>query len=171
MTSRPTLGQLVRAVADRVSPSPRRDLKGRRRRVTYLVVSAYATGGVPRAVFSVANELAERGHEVEVVSVYRTHPQPYMHVHPDVRVSHLEDRVDPDRPDQNLPRARRNPARSPSDRRLDRQPTELAEEAYPVFSALTDRLLRARLESLPPGIVVATRPELAVAAARWAPGT
>lgn len=146
----------------------RRDLAGRRRRVTFVAVHAYAIGGVPRAVFSVANRLAERGHDIEVVSVYRTHPEPYVDRHPGVRVTFLEDRVDP-AGGENLPRARRNPDRAPHERRLDRAPTELAEGAYPAFSALTDLRLRERLSVLEPGIVVTTRPELAVAATRWCP--
>ncbi|WP_205471170.1 glycosyltransferase family 4 protein [Nocardioides sp. SYSU D00038] len=148
-----------------------RDLAGRRRRVTFVVTYAYATGGVPRAVFAVAGELAERGHEVEVVSVYRTHREPYADVHPAIRLTFLEDRLDPDG-GENLPRARRNPARSEADRELDRRPSELVApgpDAYPAYSALTDRHLRERFAALRPGIVVTTRPELAAAAVRWAP--
>ena len=162
---------LLRAVAagSGLVVGRRRDIAGRRRRITFLAVHAYATGGVPRAVFSVANELAARGHDVEVVSVYRTHREPYVEVDPAITLSYLEDRVNPDPTAKNLPRARRNPQRSRFARYLDRRPTQLAEEAYPAFSALTDLRLARKLGSLQPGIVVTTRPELAAAVVRWAP--
>ena len=160
---------IVRGLAVRPRVGGRRDLAGRRRRITFLAVYAYATGGVPRAVFSVANELAARGHEVEVVSVLRSRPAPYVDVHPAVRVSYLEDRVNPDPTAKILPRARKNPRRRWLVRYLDRQPTQLADDAYPALSALTDAQLARKLRSLPPGIVVTTRPELAVAVLRWAP--
>lgn len=143
-------------------------LRGRRRHITFLTVFAYATGGVPRAVFSVANELAEHGHDVTVVSVYRTEPEPFFDVRPDVRLDYLEDRVDPAGGD-NLPRARRNPRRSQEHRRLDRRPSELASSTPNAFSALIDLRLREYLSGMGPGILVTTRPELAIAATRWAP--
>ena len=134
-----------------------------------MAVHAYATGGVPRAVFSVANELADRGHEVEVVSVVRTHVEPYVHAHPALKVTYLEDRVNQNPAARNLRRARNNPQRTRLERYLDRRPTQLAEDAYPVFSALTDLQLARKLGAHPPGIVVTTRPELAAAVVRWAP--
>jgi glycosyltransferase involved in cell wall biosynthesis len=163
--------RVIRALAAATSGrgGRRRDLAGRRRRITFLTVYAYATGGVPRAVFSVANELADRGHDVEVVSVYRSRPEPYVEVHPAVRVTYLEDRVNTDPAARILPRARRNPQRSRLARYLDQQPSRLAANAYPAFSGLTDLRLLRKLRSLPPGIVVATRPELAAAVVRWAP--
>ncbi|WP_164775105.1 glycosyltransferase family 4 protein [Nocardioides pantholopis] len=139
----------------------------RRRRVTILAKNAYGTGGIPRTIFLVANELAARGHAVEVLSVYRLRQRPYVEVHPDVRLSFLVDRAG-ETPAAPLPRPRRDPAATERDRELDRRPSELAEGIDEVLSALTDRLLRERLKALPPGIVLATRPALAVAAARWA---
>lgn len=139
----------------------------RRHRVTILAKNAYGTGGIPRTIFLVANELAARGHEVEVLSLYRLRQRPYVEVHPAVRLGCLVDRVGED-PSTPLPRPRRNPAAPARDQELDRQPSELAEGIDEVCSALTDRLLRDRLRAMPPSIVLATRPSLAVAAARWA---
>ena len=161
---------LISAVgATSVFGGGRRSLAGRRRRITFLMVCASGTGGVPRAVFSVANELARRAHDVEVVSVYRTHREPYVSVHPAINITYLEDRANPNPGAKYLPRAHQNPERSRFARYLDRQPTQLAGETYPAFSGLTDLHLARKLRSLPPGIVVTTRPELAAAVVRWAP--
>jgi len=140
---------IVRGLAVRPRVGGRRDLAGRRRRITFLAVYAYATGGVPRAVFSVANELAARGHEVEVVSVLRSRPAPYVDVHPAVRVSYLEDRVNPDPTAKILPRARKNPRRRWLVRYLDRQPTQLADDAYPALSLKAAALLESVVRNHP----------------------
>lgn len=160
---------LARAARDRVTSvlPRRRDLHGREKRVTFFAAYAYATGGIPRAVFAVANELAERGYDVEVVSLYRTHREPSMQVSPKVRVSYLEAFFNPEDPRKPFPRARADSGRNPVARLLDARPTALAQDPLNAFSRHTDLLLRRKMASLPPGIVVTTRPELAAAAVRY----
>lgn len=134
------------------------------RRWTFLVPSAYAAGGIARTVFTTANTLAERGHDVRVLTLNRTAERPQFELDPRVRLLAARDRFDPASPDHLRPL-------SSAERRLDRQPSELIDDegARKTFSALVDRFLERQLSGEPAGVVVSTRPEFAVAASRWAP--
>lgn len=137
------------------------------RRVTFLVPSAYAPGGIARVVSTVANELVRRGLEVSILTLVRPSAEPYFHLDPAVHLLPLQDRFDPDSPGSQRPRPRRDPGADPTARRLDSQPSALAEGAHKTFSAYVDALLEDRLSAMPPGVFVTTRPEFAVAASRW----
>lgn len=63
----------------------------RRERVTFLVMSAYARGGIVRSVLLLAGQLA-KDREVEVVSVIRARRRPVVPFPPGVRVTVLDDR-------------------------------------------------------------------------------
>jgi glycosyltransferase involved in cell wall biosynthesis len=115
-------------------------------------------------VFTTANTLAGRGHDVRILTLNRTSAEPRFELDPRVRLLAARDRFDPDRPDHRR-------ALPPEERRLDKQASELIvdEGARKTFSALVDRFLEQQLSSEPAGVVVTTRPEFAVAASRWAP--
>lgn len=135
------------------------------RRVSFLAVSVFGTGGVPRTVLTLAGHLARRGHDVEVISVARTRPTPYFPVPAGVRLRWAEDLVGED---GRLVRARDDDSRSAIARWLDSRPTRLTEGRNdPSLSLLTDLKLRRLLRSVRPGVLIATRPELAVATSRW----
>jgi len=137
------------------------------RKVYFLALHVYGTGGVPRTVLTLAGHLARRGHEVEVISVARPWETPYYAVADGVRLRWAEDHVVAG---GKHVRARDDPSRSPCARWLDARPTRLtAGRNDPSLSMLTDLKLRQLLRSLAPGALVATRPELAVAASRWTP--
>ncbi len=139
----------------------------RTRRVTFMVPFAYGMGGIPRTVFTVANALAQRDHDVSLVTLVRTSEHPYFELDPRVTVVALEDRFDPADPDVKRPRPRKDPQAEPRVRQLDRKPSDLMDGAHPSFTAHVDELLREHLESLGPGVIVSTRPEFTVAAIRW----
>jgi len=140
----------------------------RSRRVTFLVPSAYYAGGIARTVFTCANELAARGFEVGVITLNRSAEKPYFDVDPRIRITALQQRWNPDDPEQPLPRVRRDPRAGERERALDAQPSSLAPKTHKTFTAYVDARLEEELSALPPGVVVTTRPEFAVAAARWA---
>ena len=131
--------------------------------IRFLLMDAFSAGGTIRVTFTAASALADR-HEVEVVSVYRRRPGPRLPLDPRVRLRVLSDeRVPP------LPTS--DPA-GRLERGLGRLPSVLvpwSERRYRSFSARTDLRLARYLRGLDGGVLVATRPGLAVAAARWAP--
>jgi glycosyltransferase involved in cell wall biosynthesis len=174
-----TPAQVARAAARRLRAAASEARRGSRRlrgslaggdrtkRVTFMVPFAYGMGGIPRTVFTVANALAERDYDVSLVTLVRTSEHPYFELDPRVSVVALEDRFDPAHPDDKRPRPRHDKGADPRIRQLDRKPSELIEGAHSSFTAYVDELLRDHLESLPPGVIVSTRPEFTVAAARW----
>jgi glycosyltransferase involved in cell wall biosynthesis len=136
---------------------------------TFLVPSAYAAGGIARTVSIAANTLVERGHEVTVVTLSRSSAEPAFTFDPRVRMVPLQDRFDPEHPDRPRPLARNDPDAKRKARKLDARPSHLVEdeEARKWFTAYVDQLLEEQLRSLPPGVVVSTRPEFGVAATLW----
>jgi glycosyltransferase involved in cell wall biosynthesis len=138
--------------------------------VTFLVPFAYGMGGIPRTTFLVAGELATRGHDVEIFTLIRGQDETFFPLHPDVRLTEIFDVRDPDRPGEIRPRPKNRGDVDPKLRELDRSPTTLSEDPHQFFSALVDQRLEERLSRQRSGIVIATRPELAVAAVRYTRG-
>ena len=139
----------------------------RTRRVTFMVPSAFYPGGIARTVFTVANTLAGRGYDVGILTLTRSAETPYFDLDPRIRITAMQDRFDPDRPETLRPRLRKDPTAPDETRELDRQPSQLADGAHRSFTAYVDARLEEELTALPPGVIVSTRPEFAVAAARW----
>lgn len=121
-------------------------------KITYLLVTADAGAGTERAIISQANALVERGHRVEILSVFRDSDQPHFPVSRRVRRRYAVDRRGPressTRPSQLMPPT------------WDRQFTDAVDEPFP-------RLLR----SCDAEIVVAPTPPLAALAAQFLPPT
>jgi glycosyltransferase involved in cell wall biosynthesis len=150
----------------------RRDVRGRTRRWTFMVPSAYAAGGIARTVFTTANTLAARGHDVRILTLSRSAANPKFELDPAVELVALQDRFDPERPDRPRRAARKDHTANPRLRELDSQPSRLVDGAKKTFSSLVDHLLREQLSDRPPGVIVSTRPEFAVAASLWSdPGS
>ena len=121
--------------------------------VTFLTFDAFGRGGVARTVTNLANMLGEH-RKVRVLSLFRHGTQPGFPLDPTVELEVLLD----------LPGGL-----GPVQRRLHRRGTGIA--PVPVerqFSKLTDRVLRRRLDSMEPGVLVSTRPSLHLAASLWA---
>lgn len=131
------------------------------------MVAAYAAGGVPRTTFTLAGELAQRGRDVEVISLNRSAASPRIPLDAAVTLRSIRDRYDPSTPDR--------PGRlPPADRARNKQPSTLLSDggAHPTFTALTDQGLERLIRGRGRSVFVSTRPEFAVAASRWAaPGS
>lgn len=130
------------------------------RKVVFLVQHAYGAGGTVRSVLNCAGQLA-RQREVEVVGLIRELRRPSFPIPEGVRVSSLDDRVEP-------PGGARGLAR----RVLSRLPSLLVpvgEPSYRRCSLWTDLLLIRFLRSLRTGLLITTRPSLNLAAAVFAP--
>ncbi|MFI6599653.1 glycosyltransferase [Nonomuraea sp. NPDC050536] len=119
------------------------------RHVKILLLSANGMGGTIRTVFNLAGGLAAE-HDVEIVSVLRTRPQPFFPLPAGVRVSYLVDRT----------------ASSPLGRSRLIPPDEAA---YDKFDLRTDVALVRFLRGLRGGVLITTRPGLNLAAALLAP--
>lgn len=134
-----------------------------------MVPAAYDAGGIARTVFTTANALVARGHEVSIVTLSRSTQAPHFELDPRVRLTALQDRHDPGPRGRRRPLVRHVAGADAWGRRLDARPSALVQGARRTFTARVDRLLERELRARPPGVVVSTRPEFAVAASRWSP--
>ncbi|MCE7079020.1 glycosyltransferase [Streptomyces sp. ST2-7A] len=130
-------------------------------RITFLLHTAYGIGGTIRATALLAGALADRPEveDVEIISVYRPRDEPAVPPHPRVRLTSL---VDARRRGW---RYRNIGARRPSRLMTDPGP---ANSSLPP-SRLTDRRLARALRRSRADVVIATRPVLVDAVARYAP--
>jgi glycosyltransferase involved in cell wall biosynthesis len=144
---RAALGLTARALR------PRRPRGGDEKpRVRLLLLHAYGIGGTIRTSLGLAGGLAERGFDVEVASLVRHRDQPALPVAAPVTVTPIADQ-------------RRRGL-------LDRLPSLLFhpdDHAYSWASLRTDVRVVRWLRSLPPGVLITTRPALNLVAARLAP--
>jgi glycosyltransferase involved in cell wall biosynthesis len=120
--------------------------------ITFLMYDVSGRGGVARSVVNLANRLADH-RDVRVVSLHRRSARSTYELDPRVSLEVLVDEA----------------ALSPLDRVWRRRPTALRPvPAEKHMTRLTDRVLRRRLTSLEPGVLISTRPSLHLAAVRWA---
>lgn len=59
--------------------------------ITFLMHNIYAMGGTVKAVTQLANVLAVKGHNVEIISVFKGSKAPYFKLHQDIKVKALVD--------------------------------------------------------------------------------
>jgi glycosyltransferase involved in cell wall biosynthesis len=138
-------------------------------KIRFLIMNAYTVGGTVRTTFTMAGELAKRGHDVEIVSVYRSRGRrPALPLPPGVRLRCLTD-LSP------MTTQRLAAGRDPVSRLrhwLARQPSLLISSKdwrYTNFSLLTDVNLLRFLASVKDGILISTRPGLNLLNARLVP--
>jgi glycosyltransferase involved in cell wall biosynthesis len=125
--------------------------------IRFLIADAYSVGGTIRTTFNTASDLADRGHDVEIVSAYRPREEPALALNPRVRLRPLAD-VRPGR-------------QSGWQRWAIAQPSRLIhpdDVRYPKFSALTDAGLLRFIPLVGDGVLVGTRPGINLAIARLA---
>jgi len=149
----------------RSSRPPRRPSTSR---VHFLVANADGIGGIARSVHTLASSLADQ-HEVEIISVYRRRQEPAYAADPRVAITYLQDArpVEGSRalaPDKGHHLSTAGPVRAWLNRRHSFVTGEDDD-----FTGLTDLLLLKKLRSLPPSLLITTRPSLHGAAARFAP--
>jgi glycosyltransferase involved in cell wall biosynthesis len=138
-------------------------------KIRFLLMNGHTVGGTVRTTFTMAGELATRGHDVEIVSVYRFREnEPAMPLPPGVRLRCLTDMSEP-----TLERlaAGRDPVSRLRHWLLSR-PSRLISSndyRYKNFNLLTDVNLLRFLASVSDGILISTRPGLNLLVARLAP--
>jgi glycosyltransferase involved in cell wall biosynthesis len=126
-------------------------------KIRFLLMNAFAVGGTIRTTFTTSGELAELGHDVEIMSVFRRRADTALPVPEGVTLKFLADLRKDVLPD--LP---------PQQRRLAEQPTRLMSSndfRYPNFNLLTDVRLARYIRSVRDGVLVGTRPSINLAVA------
>ena len=121
-------------------------------KIAFLIHSIYGIGGTIRATANLSSALAARGHEVEVVSVYRSAPSPQLPISGKVEIAPLIDLC-------------KDSAGCERDHELQQQPSALLPEpegSLRVFTRLSDMRVAQYLETTQADVVVATRPGLLV---------
>jgi glycosyltransferase involved in cell wall biosynthesis len=104
-------------------------------------------GGTTRTVLNQAGHLA-RDHDVEIISLLRRRKKPFFPIPPGVRVTVLDDRIDPP---------------GPLGRLLSRLPsllTPVEDVSFRSLTLWTDVRLARRIRSVRSGVLMATRPSL-----------
>lgn len=126
-------------------------------KIRFLMLSAYNVGGAIRSMLNQANALAEAGYDVEVVSLFRRKKRPAFRV--DRRITM---------------RTLINERRGPRHRLIYGFLSRYGSRAIPKdeprharFSLASDLVLRRYLGSLRDGVVIAGRPALNIAIARF----
>ncbi|MGH3665455.1 MAG: glycosyltransferase family 4 protein [Egibacteraceae bacterium] len=139
-------------------------------KVRFLIANAYpGGGGTIRTTLNMANALAERGHDVEVISVLRRRKKAMVHVVPRVQLRPLVDTT-PWATTGRWPHVLPGPRRRAREWALAR-PSRLIHQQdsrHSTFNAMTDLRLLHFLRSVRDGVLIATRPGLNLAVARYA---
>ncbi|GAB2609047.1 hypothetical protein GCM10027168_47570 [Streptomyces capparidis] len=114
-------------------------------KISLLIHNIYGIGGTIRTTINLANSLADRGHDVEIATVFRHKDRPAFDVDPRVRLTPLVDlRVEKDDP-------------------LHQRPAKVfptSDHRHHQYSELSDQRIGAYLRDTDADIVVATRPGL-----------
>ncbi|MET8575287.1 glycosyltransferase [Streptomyces sp. NPDC005012] len=121
-------------------------------KIAFLVYNAYGIGGTIRATANTSAAFADRGHQVEVVSVYRARDDALLPFSPAVRLRPLVDwREGSETCERSLPEARQ-PSTMWTDTGVSGSPMRP--------SRLTDRRIAAYLRGTDADVVISTRPVL-----------
>ncbi|MEV6842558.1 glycosyltransferase family 4 protein [Actinoplanes sp. NPDC051411] len=128
-------------------------------KVLFLINDAFGIGGTVKTTFNLGEALAERGHEVEVLSTERRRDVPHLTVPPAVRLMSLTE-VRPDHPD--------HVADAPGRDRPGRH-YPAADFKASTYNAWVEGRYRRYLAGTDADVVIATRPGLIAYLARLAP--
>lgn len=133
-------------------------------KITYLLTWGDEMGGTELATYTQAQHLADR-HDVEVISVFRTRPEPFFPEARSLPVRYLVDRTaSPERP------VRGSRLDEAACRTLAALPSELIEPAWEsAFDRLSDVEMAAALATLDTDVLVTTSPALMAAAVGLVP--
>jgi glycosyltransferase involved in cell wall biosynthesis len=138
-------------------------------RIRFLIANAYGVGGTIRTTYNLAGELA-KNHDVEIISVHKSHKAPVFTVPPGVRLRPLVDRSKPSLQADSAA-VGRDRIRVLVKRGLRRLPSVLIHHGdyrYKRFRLESDLHLWRFLRSVDDGVLIGTRAGLNLALARLA---
>jgi glycosyltransferase involved in cell wall biosynthesis len=136
-------------------------------RIRFLLFNAYLGGGTVRTVFNTAGQFAERGHDVEVASLYRHRERTRFPVPPGVQLRPLTGQAFEGGWGHGPTASARRVAHGVL-RRLPSVVIPREESRYQQYTLDGDLALRRYLRGQHDGVVIATRSGLNLALARWA---
>ncbi len=120
-------------------------------------------GGTVRTVLNTTNYLAEKGYNIEIISVFRKQKEPFFEINPKVSVTAIHDLY--------KLKKRKKGLKEKIFNRLMRLKSifiHRSESAYNQFSIITDLKLLSYIKSLKSGVLVSTRPSLNLFVAKHA---
>ena len=59
--------------------------------ITFFMHNIFAMGGTVKSISELANVLANKGHPVTIISVFKSKEMPYFELHPDIKIQTLID--------------------------------------------------------------------------------
>jgi glycosyltransferase involved in cell wall biosynthesis len=133
--------------------------------IRFLITNAYGGGGTIRTTLTMASALARRGHDVDVVSVFRRRVNPMFPVDDAVRLRPLLDQSRAKPPGRRRARLARRAGKA-----LAGMPSRMIHHSdvrYSRFNLRSDLALLQYLRSLRGGVLVTTRAGLSLASARY----
>ncbi|HEV8567096.1 MAG TPA: glycosyltransferase family 4 protein [Actinoplanes sp.] len=128
-------------------------------KVLFLITDGFGIGGTVRTTFNLAGALADRGHDVEVLSTLRRRDVPMMAAHPAIRLMALLD-ARPDHPDY----VRDDPRRGKPTRVYPRADFRSGD-----YDLLVEQRYAQYLRASDADVVIGTRSGLIAYVARFAP--
>ncbi|WP_026909348.1 glycosyltransferase family 4 protein [Paucisalibacillus globulus] len=132
-------------------------------KIYFLVYNIYGMGGTVRTVLNTTNYLAEKGYNIEIISVFRKQKEPFFEINPKVSVTAIHDLY--------KLKKRKKGLKEKIFNRLMRLKSifiHRSESAYNQFSIITDLKLLSYIKSLKSGVLVSTRPSLNLFVAKHA---
>lgn len=133
-------------------------------KIYFLIFNIYGMGGTVRTVLNVTNYLADRGFDIEIISVFRRQRKPFFEINPKINITVLHDLYNRQKYNATLKAKFINQFTRYKSLLIHKD-----EESYKQFSLLTDTKLLLYLKSLKKGILVSTRPSLNLFVAKHAP--
>jgi glycosyltransferase involved in cell wall biosynthesis len=128
-------------------------------KVSFLAGTVYGMGGIVRTTVNLANHLAGRGHDVELISAFRDDDRPHFTIDGRVTMRDLVDRRDT------------SPRRAVRRRLAEPSRVVPAEDVlFEQVNAQTDHQLQRVLKRLRSDVLISTRPSLNIAAAMFTAG-
>lgn len=132
-------------------------------KIYFLIYNIYGMGGTVRTVLNTTNYLAEKGFNIEIISVFRRQRKPFFEINPKINITVLHDLYSRKYNNKGLKAKLINQLTKVKSFLIHKE-----EEAYRQFSLLTDLKLLFHLKSLKEGIIVSTRPSLNLFVAKHA---
>lgn len=140
-------------------------------KIRYLLLHAYGKGGTIRTVLNQATSMAEAGHEVEVISVFRRRDRVMFPLDDRVRITTLVDlrQASDEAPRKAGPLNRLQTLRKA--RLSGRKPRHIpkGEFSFQSFDRHVEREIIRYLRGVTDGVLVSTRPALNILVARYVP--
>ncbi len=131
-------------------------------KIRFLVFDIFGMGGTVRTVLNVTNYLAEKGYQVEIISVFRNRKFPFFEIDSRIKIIVLHDIVNRRKEDTSFRTKIANKLLKMKSRLIHSE-----DEAYSHFSLLTDIKMFNYIKTIDSGILVTTRPSFNIFASKY----